>query len=154
MDKFIYAAINKYFNTLSQIGTIREKEKNILFVILAVYDIYQMFCEKITKQDVEYFNKFIECRAKNSCLFSGRIPCFSSIKTDDEIVSIDDNSIVKTVDGKDITSIGRTIQNFTNFEIRNNMESDNYIVGYDVSDNREIAFNINNFGVFWQENLE
>lgn len=150
MNKYIYDAVEKYFKTLSKVGTIKDKDRYKLFIVNTVYNFYNTFNDLITEEDNVLINKFIQCCVKNSCLFKKSIPYLSYNTQDHSLITIIDSDIIKTADGNTMVATNNKTQKFTDFELRNELQDDNYVVGYDRSDDKEIAININDLGVFWE----
>lgn len=154
MDNYLYKAINKYFKTLSKLGTIKQQETNNLFVVSTVYDIYKMFYHRITQAETEILNRYIQCHVNNNCLFGKDIPYLEYNKEiTDSLITIIDSDVITTTGGITQVATNRTTQNFTDFEVRTEIQADNYIVGYDASDNKEVAVNVNDLGVFWDVDI-
>lgn len=153
MNAYLHKAITKYFNTLSNIGRINSQDKRNLFTVAAAYDIYKVFYHRATPEDVEYFNKYIRCHTKDSCLFGRTVPDLGHSTDGDSLITIIDSDVITTTGGTVVTSTQRITQNFTDFEVRTDIQPDNYVVGYDASDNREVSINVNDLGVFWEEDL-
>ena len=154
MNTYLYKAINKYFRTLTTLGSINKQEEYKLFMVSTLYNIYKVFFHRVTKTDVELFNKYIECHIKNSCLFDKIVPCLSyNTETNDSLITIIDSDIITTIAGVTQVASNRTTQKFTDFEVRTEIQGDNYVVGYDASDNKEVAVNVNDLGVFWDVDI-
>lgn len=152
MDRYLYNALNKYFKTLSYTGTINKGDKYSLFAISSIYNIYKLFSRLITKEDSERINAYIRCLVKNNCLFEGDVPCLSyNVEIDDSLITIKDGEVMTTIHGITIVSTQRVTQKFTDFSVREEVESDQYLVGYDQSDNTEVAINVKDIGIFWEE---
>lgn len=150
MNRFVNKAIWKYFSTISNIGRIDSKEKNNLFVIASAYDIYRMFYHRASPSDVEQFNRYIACHAKDSCLFDRSVPTLGHNDDGDSLITIIDSDIMETTGGATMVSTQRATQKFTDFEVRTEIQPDNFVVGYDASDNREVQINVNDLGLFWE----
>lgn len=150
MEEFILNAINKHFRTLSLTGSINSIDKQKLFIVSSIYSIYKSFRKFVNKEDAVKFTKYVECLAKRNCLFGKSVPCFQPF---DSLVTIVDNDVI--VDNEDIilVSADRKTKKLTDFTVKTDIELDQYIVGYDVSDNNEIAINVNDLGVFWDVDI-
>lgn len=146
MEKYIYDAINKYFKTLSVIGTIDSTEKYKLYIIGALYSVTKTFAALVTKEDVEKFNTYIECLVNSSCLFDKNVP---SLNYEDSLITIIDNDIITDHGGTTLVSNQRKTRTFNDFVVRTDVEADQYVVGYDQSENDEVAINVTDLGVFW-----
>jgi hypothetical protein len=150
MDKFLYNAINKYFKTLRIVGSIDKQEEYSLFVITGVYSIYKLFNNLVTKADKEKLDAYIRCLAKNKCLFDKNVPCLSIDGQINSLITIIDSDIIETTQGNVMVATNGKTQRFTDFEVRTELQGDNYVVGYDQSENNEVAINVQDLGVFWE----
>lgn len=151
MDRYLYNALNKYFKTLSYAGTINKDDKYTLFIVSTVYNIYKLFSKIITKEDSEKINAYINCLVKDKCLFERSVPCLSyNVGVDDSLITIIDSDVINTTNGNTVVSTQRVTQNFTDFSVRTDIQPDQYLVGYDQSDNTEVAINIQDVGIFWE----
>lgn len=154
MDKFIYNALNKYFKTLSRTGTISQQDKYSLFVVSTLYSMYKAFGKIITKEGVEKMNKYIRCVTNNKCIFDKNVPCFPySTSVDNSLITIIANDIITTTTGITMTASNNVTQKFTDFSVRTDIQPDQFLVGYDRSDNNELAINVHDLGVFWEVDI-
>lgn len=154
MEKFLLESINKYFKTLSSIGYIKDKEEYSLFVVSTLYSMYRAFGKLFDKEGLEKLNKYVRCLTTNKCIFSKNVPCFThNIVGTDSLITIIDSDIITTTGGTTMVATDRNTQNFTDFVIRTDIQPDQYIVGYDRSDNNEMAINVNDLGVFWEVDI-
>lgn len=154
MDNYIYKALNKYFSTLSKVGYIKQKDAWGLLMVNHAYSIYKIFKNLVTKEDIEIFNDFIECKARNNCLFVRSVPYLTYVDSiGDAIQTIITEDDINTIAGSTVVAANRKTQKFTDFEVRTEIQGDNYVVGYDASDNKEVAVNVNNLGVFWDVDI-
>lgn len=154
MEKFILKAINKYFKTVSSTGYINKDDKYSLFVVSTLYSMYNAFGRLFDKEGIEKLNKYIECLTTNRCVFDRRIPCFTyNTTSSDSLITIIESDIITTTSGSTMVSTDRTTQNFTDFVVRTDIQPDQFLVGYDGSDNNEMAINVNDLGVFWDVDI-
>lgn len=154
MEKFILKAINKYFKTVSSTGYINKDDKYSLFVVSTLYSMYNAFGRLFDKEGIEKLNKYIKCLTTNRCVFDRSIPCFTySTTSSDSLITIIESDIITTTSGSTMVSTDRTTQNFTDFVVRTDIQPDQFLVGYDSSDNNEMAININDLGVFWDVDI-
>lgn len=154
MEKFLLKALNKYFRTISALGYIHDKEKYSLFVVSTLYSMYKAFGKLFDKEGVEKLNKYVRCLTSNKCVFEKSIPCFTyGSDVTDSLITIIESDIITTTNGSTVVSTDRTTQNFTDFIIRTDIQPDQFIVGYDRSDNNELAINVNDLGVFWEVDI-
>lgn len=154
MNKFLLKSINKYFKTLSFIGAIGKHDKYSLFVLSTLYSMFNVFGPLFDKKGTEKLNKYVRCLTRNKCIFDGMIPCFThGMPSTDSLITIIDSDIIATTSGDIMVSTDRTTQNFTDFVVRTDIQPDQFIVGYDSSDNNELAINVNDLGVFWEVDI-
>lgn len=154
MDKFLLKAINKYFKTLSFIGSVGKDDKYSLFIVSTLYSMYNAFGKLFDKAGIEKLNKYVKCLTSNKCIFDRGVPCFTyGTITTDSLTTIIDSDIITTTSGNTMVSTDRTTQNFTDFIIRTDIQPDQFLVGYDRSDNNEMAINVNDLGVFWEVDI-
>lgn len=154
MNKFLLKSINKYFKTLSFIGAIGKHDKYSLFVLSTLYSMFNVFGPLFDKKGTEKLNKYVRCLTRNKCIFDGMIPCFThGMPSIDSLITIIDSDIIATTSGDIMVSTDRTTQNFTDFVVRTDIQPDQFIVGYDSSDNNELAINVNDLGVFWEVDI-
>lgn len=150
MDNYLYKAINKYYKTLQVTGTISKEDKYSLFIISTIYSIYKSFGKLFTKDDLASINKYLRCLVKNKCVLGRNIPCLEFVNDGDSLITIIDSDVIETTNGINMVSTDRQTQKFTDFTVRTDIQADQYIVGYDESDNKEVAINIKDLGVFWE----
>lgn len=154
MEKFILKAINKYFKTISSTGYINKDDKYSLFVVSTLYSMYNAFGRLFDKEGIEKLNKYIKCLTTNRCVFDRSIPCFTySTTSSDSLITIIESDIITTTSGSTMVATDRTTQNFTDFVVRTDIQPDQFLVGYDSSDNNEMAINVNDLGVFWDVDI-
>lgn len=154
MEKFLLKAINKYYKTLKSVGYIDAKEKHSLFVVSTLYSMYLAFGKLFDKAGIEKLNKYVKCLTTNKCVFEKSIPCFTyGSDVADSLITIIDSDIITTTSGNTMVSTDRTTQNFTDFIIRTDIQPDQFVVGYDSSDNNELAINVNDLGIFWEVDI-
>ena len=154
MEKFLLKAINKYFKTLSLVGNIQKDAKYSLFVVSTLYSMYNAFGRLFDKEGTEKLNKYVRCLTRNKCVFDKSVPCFTyNTLSSDSLITIIDSDIITTTSGDTMVSTDRTTQNFTDFIVRTDIQPDQFIVGYDSSDNNELAINVNDLGVFWEVDI-
>lgn len=154
MEKYIYNAINKYFRTLSMTGNISKKDKYALFMVSSLYSMYKAFGKIVTKEGIEKMNKYIRCIIDGTCVFDKNVPCIpynTNIK--DSLITIMDSDVIVTTSGDTMVASNRTTQKFTDFSVRTEIQPDQFLVGYDRSDNDELAINVNDLGVFWEVDI-
>lgn len=151
METYFNKAVKKYFDTISKVGTISDSDKRSIFVVLAAYDIYRTFWSVESPEDIEYFEKFIRCHAKDTCLFDRRYnPDLPYYDHGDSLITIEDGDMITTTTGTVMASTQRVTRKFTDFEVRQDMQADNYLVGFDASDNMEISVKVDDIGIFWE----
>lgn len=150
MEEYLYNAINTYFKTLAATGAIKKSDKHKLFIFSTIYSIYNLFSGVITKAEAEKINNYIRCLADKSCLFAQTIPAYSSVAVSDSLITIVDDDIITTTEGNTVVSTARQTQDFTDFSVRTDIQPDQYLVGYDESDNTEVAINVQDIGIFWE----
>ena len=154
MNKFILNSINKYFKTLSFTGNIGKTDKYALFVLSTLYSMFNVFGSLFDKEGTEKLNNYVRCLTRNKCIFDGTVPCFThGLPSTDSLITIIDSDIIATTSGDTMVSLDRTTQNFTDFVVRTDIQPDQFIVGYDSSDNNELAINVNDLGVFWEVDI-
>lgn len=154
MEKFIQKAINKYFKTLSMLGSVGKDDKYALFVVSVLYSMYKAFGVLFDKEGTEKLNKYVKCVTSNKCIFDKGVPCFTyNTLSQDSLITIIDSDVIATTSGNVMVSTDRTTQNFTDFIIRTDIQPDQFLVGYDRSDNNEMAINVNDLGVFWEVDI-
>lgn len=154
MEKFLLESVNKYFKTLSYIGDINSNDKYSLFVVSTLYSMFKAFGKLFDKEGVEQLNKYVRCLTSNKCIFSKSVPCFTYTTFDeDSLITIIDSDIITTTQDQTMVATDRTTQNFTDFVIRTDVQPDQYLVGYDRTDNNEMAINVNDLGVFWDVDI-
>lgn len=154
MEKFILKAINKYFKTISSTGYVNKDDKYSLFVVSTLYSMYNAFGRLFDKEGIEKLNKYIKCLTTNRCVFDRSIPCFTySTTSSDSLITIIESDIITTTSGSTMVATDRTTQNFTDFVVRTDIQPDQFLVGYDSSDNNEMAINVNDLGVFWDVDI-
>lgn len=154
MDEYLYNIIKRYFTTLASIGKINKEEKNSLFVLTTILNIYNTFHVLVSKEDTLKFNKYIHCLVnKKTCLFNKLLPELTYTTVSNSLVTIIDNDVITTQSGDVLVSQTDSTQNFTDFEIRTDFQTDNYVVGYDESSETEIKYNVSDLGVFWDVDL-
>lgn len=151
MDKYMYNALYKYFNTLKKTGFVKDRDKWNLFVANTVYGIFKVFEGLITQADAEILNKFMQCITRNSCYFGKGIPCLN-FRTD-SLITIINNDIITDTNGTTLVAQSRNTKKFTDFAVQTEIQSDQYLVGYDRSAADEVAINVTNLGVFWDIDL-
>jgi hypothetical protein len=116
--------------------------------------MYKAFGKLFDKEGVEKLNKYVKCLTSNKCVFEKSIPCFTyGSDVNDSLITILESDIITTTNGSTVVSTDRTTQNFTDFIIRTDIQPDQFIVGYDRSDNNEMAINVNDLGVFWEVDI-
>lgn len=152
MNKFLYDSINKYFKTLAYVGNISKVDKYALFVVSTLYSMYNAFGKLFDKEGVEKLNKYVKCLTSNKCIFNKSIPCFTygSDQTFNSLITIIDNDVITTTSGNVMVSTTGKTQTFTDFSVRTDIQPDQFLVGYDRSDNNEMAVNVNDLGLFWE----
>lgn len=151
MEKYLYNAIKKYFNTLSNVGFVKNKDKWNIFVAMTVYSIFKVFSGLIEKKDIESLNKFMQCITKNSCYFGKGVPCLNVGAN--SLITIINSDIITDTEGTTLVSQSGSTRKFTDFAVQTEIQSDQYLVGYDRSENDEVAINVTNLGVFWDIDL-
>lgn len=152
MEEFILNAITKYYKTLQTLGFIDKSDEKKLFMVSTIYDMYKAFYPFFQQnvKDIEALNRWVDCITSNSCLFSKDVPTFGYRDgISDSLITIEEGDVIATTNGAVMTSTRRVTQNFTDFSISTDIQPDQYLVGYDVSDNKEMAVNINDLGIFW-----
>lgn len=150
MEEFLFKAINKYFKTISITGNMDKQAKNKLTMITFANSFITVFKPLINKQDIEKLNKYIDCLAKNNCLFDKNVPY---INITDNIITIETGVPITNIEGVDLVSQERKTKKFTDFVVKTEIQADQYVVGYDVSDDTEVAVNVNDLGVFWDVDI-
>lgn len=154
MEQYIYKAINKYFRTLSIIGNINKNDKYALFVLSSLYSIYKAFNPLFDKEGIEKLNKYFRCVIQNTCVFDKTIPCFSKhVDNINSLITIIDSDVITTTSGDVMVANNGQTQKFTDFSVRTDIQPDQFLVGYDTSDNNELAINVNDLGVFWEVDI-
>lgn len=154
MNKFILNSINKYFKTLSFTGNVGKTDKYTLFVLSTLYSMFNVLGSLFDKEGTEKLNKYVRCLTRNKCIFDDTVPCFThGLPSTDSLITIIDSDIIATTSGDTMVSLDRTTQNFTDFVVRTDIQPDQFIVGYDSSDNNELAINVNDLGVFWEVDI-
>lgn len=154
MEKFLLKSINKYFRTLSVTGNISKDDRYSLFVVSTLYSMFNAFGKLFDKIGIEKLNKYVKCLTTNKCIFDKSIPCFTyGSDSFDSLVTIIDSDVLTTTSGSTMVSFNRTTKNFKDFIIRTDIQPDQFIVGYDRSDNNEVAVNVNDLGVFWEVDI-
>lgn len=151
MDEILINALKKYFSTLSNMGSVDKHLKRNLYLVSSVYSFYKAFYHFINKEDAEKLTQFFRCIMKDNCLYPKSIPCitYGGDYPTDSLITIIENDIIQTLNGATMVSQNRQTQDFKDFVILTDLQADNYVVGYDNSDNREVAINVQDLGVFW-----
>ena len=150
MEEYIFNGIEKYFRTLRLVGTIDNTEKIKLFITSSIYNIYTAFKPLVVKTDAEKLNKYLDCLLQKSCLLGKNVPC---LQAGDAIITIQDNIPMGDIEGNVFVTNERKTKKFVDFVISTQVEPDQYVVGYDQSDNNEVAINVNDLGVFWDVDI-
>lgn len=156
MDKFLLTSINKYFKTLSITGNIQKSDKYALFIVSTLYSMFNAFGKLFDKAGTEALNRYVKCLTSNKCIFNKSVPCFTySTPSYDfnSLITIIDNDVITTTSGNVMVSTSGNTQTFTDFSVRTDIQPDQFLVGYDRSDNNEMAVNINDLGLFWDIDL-
>ena len=154
MDNYLYDTIKRYFTTLSAMGSIKKSEKYALFVASSVLNVYKTFQNIISPEDTIKFNEYLHCLAKSHpCIFKKFMPELTYDAAINSLITIIDKDIIATQSGAITVSQNRKTQEFPDFEARTDLQIDNYVVGYDESDRKEVRFNVVDLGVFWEVDL-
>lgn len=154
MDNYLYDTIKRYFTTLSAMGSIKKSEKYALFVASSVFNVYKTFQNIISPEDTIKFNEYLHCLAKSHpCIFKKFMPELTYDAAINSLITIIDKDIIATQSGAITVSQNRKTQEFPDFEARTDLQIDNYVVGYDESDRKEVRFNVVDLGVFWEVDL-
>lgn len=151
MERYIYNAITKLFRTLASTGTVTNNDKYKLYIVGALYSISKAFAALVTKEDNEKMNRYIDCLVANNCLFGKNVPVLEY--EGDSLITIIDSDIITDYGGTTIVSQQRRTKKFTDFTVRTDVEHDQYVVGYDQSENNEVAINVQDLGVFWEVDI-
>lgn len=155
MDKIFKDSIAKYFRTLGRFGKIKDSDAKKLFIALMIHVIYLSLRENVrmTSSEVLAFENAILCFMGNSCLFPRRV----TASLLDEFVDVDSlitfvDETIATIDGASTVSFERRIKRLDEFEHRDNIENDQYLVGYDEGDQTEIRINVSDLDstLYWE----
>jgi len=154
MEEYIIKAINKYFRTLASVGYLKSKEAYRLFMVSTLYSMYKAFGPLFDKAGVEKLNKYVRCLTRKTCVFGKGVPCFSYyVEEPNSLITIIDSDVITTTNGETMVSTNNTTQRFTDFVVRTDIQPDQFLVGYDQSDNNELAISVNDLGLFWEVDL-
>lgn len=149
----IKEALDKYFDTLKMIGNINHNETSILIIMTFIRRFIRSRKVIFTQEDINKLNEILDCLTSKSCtlkpisqLCLGTISNPSSIITQNGIPISGQNRII-------ISSQTGETQMFPDFEFRTDLQSDNFLVGYDTSDQVETRYSIGDIGLFWEVDL-